>query len=116
MIQIFFQSKIITTVVSYFSSNYVFYWNQFFPTTKLEYPPTFDSRIVCYPSEKNLRDYLSWRQVDCHINNLYNCCFWNLVKSGKTTTEAEARLKVKLELIISIVLTRLFHLGNFIRC
>lgn len=27
--------------------------------------PTFDGRAVCYPSWENLRDYLSWRQVDC---------------------------------------------------
>ncbi|OAP65061.1 hypothetical protein AYL99_01033 [Fonsecaea erecta] len=26
--------------------------------------PTFDGRAVCYPSWANLRDYLSWRQVD----------------------------------------------------
>lgn len=27
--------------------------------------PTFDGRAVCYPTWENLRDYLSWRQVDC---------------------------------------------------
>lgn len=31
----------------------------------LAWLPTFDGRAVCYPSERNLRDYLSWRQVDC---------------------------------------------------
>ena len=25
----------------------------------------FDGRVVLYPTEKNLRDYLSWRQADC---------------------------------------------------
>lgn len=39
---------------------------------------------MLYPSDRTLRDYLSWRQVDTHINNLYNTCFWCLVKSGKT--------------------------------
>jgi tRNA(His) 5'-end guanylyltransferase len=31
----------------------------------LQYAPQFDGRVVCYPSLKNLRDYLSWRQADC---------------------------------------------------
>lgn len=41
-----------------------------------------------------MRDYFSWRQVDCHINNLYNTAFWGLViKGGMGRTEAERRLK-----------------------
>ncbi|KAK4762681.1 hypothetical protein SAY86_008449 [Trapa natans] len=40
-----------------------------------------------------LQDYLAWRQVDCHINNQYNTCFWMLVKSGKTKAEAQKCLK-----------------------
>lgn len=27
--------------------------------------PSFDGRAVQYPSVQNLRDYMSWRQVDC---------------------------------------------------
>eukprot|EP00026_Physarum_polycephalum_P014727 Phypoly_transcript_15274.p1 GENE.Phypoly_transcript_15274~~Phypoly_transcript_15274.p1 ORF type:complete len:281 (+),score=37.75 Phypoly_transcript_15274:70-843(+) len=87
------ESKIITNIVSYFTSNFVFQWPQFFPSTPLLYPPTFDARAVCYPAPENLRDYLSWRQVDCHINNMYNTCFWALVGSGKTNVEAENILK-----------------------
>lgn len=50
---------------------------------------------MLYPKKKILLDYLSWRQADCHINNLYNTTFWNLVlKGGMTTTEAEDALKV----------------------
>lgn len=49
---------------------------------ELLYPPVFDARCVCYPSLQTIRDYLSWRQADCHINNLYNTCFWALVDSG----------------------------------
>eukprot|EP00128_Syssomonas_multiformis_P001814 Colp12_sorted_trinity150504_noHs@18769 len=86
-------SKISTNIVSFFSSCFVFYWTKFFGTYELKYPPTFDARVVCYPSEKNLRDYLSWRQADCHINNLYNTCFWALVHSGQTNKEAEDTLK-----------------------
>jgi tRNA(His) guanylyltransferase len=55
----------------------------------------FDGRAVCYPTDHNLRDYLAWRQADVHINNLYNTCFWALVSSGKTTTEAHEALKVR---------------------
>ncbi|KAL7780184.1 hypothetical protein CFE70_010206 [Pyrenophora teres f. teres 0-1] len=56
--------------------------------------PSFDGRAVLYPSDDNLRDYLSWRQVDCHINNLYNTTFWTLVqKGGMGAREAEQRLK-----------------------
>jgi tRNA(His) guanylyltransferase len=44
--------------------------------------PSFDARLVSYPNLKSLRDYFSWRQVDCHINNLYNYCFWLLVCGG----------------------------------
>ena len=31
--------------------------------------PVFDGRAVLYPSETAVKDYLSWRQVDTHINN-----------------------------------------------
>uniref|UniRef100_A0A8K9WZ61 Probable tRNA(His) guanylyltransferase n=1 Tax=Oncorhynchus mykiss TaxID=8022 RepID=A0A8K9WZ61_ONCMY len=50
------------------------------------YPPGFDGRVVLYPSNRNLRDYLSWRQADCHVNNLYNTVFWTLVQKGGLTT------------------------------
>ncbi|KAK9728187.1 tRNA-histidine guanylyltransferase 1-like [Basidiobolus ranarum] len=87
------ESKICSTIVSIFTANYVFYWNEYMPDVPLQYPPCFDGRIVLYPSDENLRDYLSWRQADCHINNLYNTCFWTIVQSGVTETEAEAKLR-----------------------
>ncbi|TPP58513.1 tRNA(His) guanylyltransferase [Fasciola gigantica] len=58
-------SKLSSTVVSLFASSYVFEWPNFFPETQLLYPPAFDSRVVLYPTNSTLRDYLSWRQVDC---------------------------------------------------
>jgi hypothetical protein len=59
-------SKIMTTVVSTFTAYYVGLWSQYFPDKILTSPmPTFDGRCVCYPSVGNLRDYMSWRQVDC---------------------------------------------------
>ncbi|KAI1136105.1 tRNA guanylyltransferase [Hypoxylon sp. FL0543] len=76
-------SKIVTTIVSTFTAYYIHLWSSYFPDTPLSPPlPSFDGRAVCYPSVQNLRDYMSWRQVDCHINNLYNTTFWSLVQLG----------------------------------
>lgn len=87
-------SKLMTHVASQFSSSYVFYWKEYFAEQPLLYPPGFDGRVVLYPSNRNLRDYLSWRQADCHVNNLYNTAFWTLIqKGGLTTVQAEDRLK-----------------------
>jgi len=87
-------SKLSTNIVSLFSSCFVFYWNKYFVGTQLLYPPTFDARTVLYPDLRNIKDYLSWRQADCHINNLFNTCFWMLVlKGGLTKTDAEEKLK-----------------------
>lgn len=86
-------SKILSTVNSLFTSSYVFFWSHFIPQKQLLYPPTFDARIVLYPADRNLRDYLSWRQADTHINNLYNTVFWKLViDDRKSNTDAEAEL------------------------
>lgn len=87
-------SKLMTNIVSLFSSSFVFNWSKFFPDQPLAYPPTFDGRVILYPDRQNIRDYLSWRQADCHINNLYNTCFWMLVlKGGLSKVQAEQKLK-----------------------
>ncbi|KAI0566931.1 tRNAHis guanylyltransferase [Gracilaria domingensis] len=87
------ESKILSTVVSMFTSAYVVNWKKHMDTD-LEEPPTFDGRIVLYPTTKHLRDYLSWRQADTHINNLFNTAFWALVsQGGKSLREAEKVLK-----------------------
>ncbi|KAI1459490.1 tRNA guanylyltransferase [Annulohypoxylon moriforme] len=76
-------SKIVSTIVSTFTAYYIHLWATYFPDTPLSPPlPSFDGRAVCYPNVQNLRDYMSWRQVDCHINNLYNTTFWSLVQIG----------------------------------
>ncbi|KAJ2103379.1 tRNA-histidine guanylyltransferase 1-like, partial [Coemansia sp. RSA 922] len=86
-------SKLITLLVSKFTAAYVFYWNEFFPDTPLQFPPAFDGRVVVYPSDRIMRDYLCWRQADCHINNMYNTCFWLLVnQGGMSQRDAEKRL------------------------
>ncbi|KAL2240984.1 tRNA(His) guanylyltransferase 1 [Sesamum indicum] len=86
-------SEIVSAVVSFFSSMYAMKWNEFFRHKEMKYPPYFDGRAVCYPSCEILLDYLAWRQVDCHINNQYNTCFWMLVKSGTSKREAQHYLK-----------------------
>jgi tRNA(His) guanylyltransferase len=88
--------KIISSITSTFTASYIANWPSFLPTTPLSLDslPTFDGRAVCYPTEAILRDYLSWRQVDTHINNLYNTAFWALVQQGeKSTSEAHSLLK-----------------------
>ncbi len=109
------RDKLVSTVASTFTAAYIFNWNEYFnkhpdgiassATPEAQglarsqpldpaYLPTFDARAITYPTTKNLRDYLSWRQVDCHINNLYNTTFWALVQQGGlSTTGAEDKLK-----------------------
>ncbi|KAG0054901.1 hypothetical protein BGZ83_010125 [Gryganskiella cystojenkinii] len=88
------ESKIVSTVVSLFTSAYVYYWNDYFTDSKRPlYPPVFDGRAVLYPSEVEVKDYFAWRQADTHINNLFNTSFWALVeKGGMTPKAAEVRL------------------------
>ena len=128
------QAKILTTVTSLFTSSYVFNWSRYLPETPLKCPPTFDGRIVLYPSEKEVRDYFSWRQADgmsfsmpvirfeltykhahvAHINNLYNTTFWALVQQGgETTAQSHESLRVRfeLEIIAEIVLSLNFPSG-----
>ncbi|KAL4997874.1 Thg1 C terminal domain-containing protein [Aspergillus recurvatus] len=89
-------AKLVTTIVSTFTAHYIHQWGNYFPNTPLQPPhlPSFDGRAVVYPTTRNLRDYMSWRQVDCHINNLYNTTFWMMVlKGGMSNTDAENELK-----------------------
>lgn len=81
------QNKITSVIVSSFTSAFVYYWTKYFTshssdgliqTVKLQYPPAFDGRCILYPNENLVIDYLKWRQVDCHINNLYNTTFYAL--------------------------------------
>ncbi|SBS81086.1 tRNAHis guanylyltransferase, putative [Plasmodium ovale curtisi] len=79
-------NKLLSNLVSYFTSCFMFNWNFYFDQ-KLMYPPSFDGRIIVYPTEKEIKDYLSWRQIDCHINTQYNECFWNLILKCNYTKE-----------------------------
>ncbi|XP_003370783.1 putative histone deacetylase family protein [Trichinella spiralis] len=86
--------KFVSTITSLFTSNYIFQWNFHFNDNRpLIWAPCFDGRVVLYPTDENLTDYLKWRQADCHINNLYNTVFWKLVNEGQLKpAEAEKRL------------------------
>ncbi|BGP15118.1 hypothetical protein JCM10213_006550 [Rhodosporidiobolus nylandii] len=88
-------SKLITLVTSVFTSAYVALWPRYFPNSSLdlEHLPVFDGRVVQYVTETEIRDYVRWRQVDTHINNLYNTCFWALVlQGGRSEFEANKEL------------------------
>lgn len=67
-------SKIESSIVSLFTSAYVFYWPTFFPDLAMSYPPSFDSRAVLYPADQQVRDYFAWRQADsespCEVEGL----------------------------------------------
>ncbi|KAL0055109.1 hypothetical protein WJX82_007102 [Trebouxia sp. C0006] len=87
-------AKLISVIVSAFTASFVQCWSRFFPDLPLKSLPIFDGRTVCYPNDAVLRDYLSWRQADTHINNQYNTCFWTLIQQdGKTPSEAQQLLK-----------------------
>lgn len=59
---------------TYYNSN----WSRFFgdpslgQPTERKYDAWFDARPKEYPNCSSVIDYFRWRQVDCHINNLYN--------------------------------------------
>ncbi|KAI1774772.1 tRNA guanylyltransferase [Hypoxylon cercidicola] len=106
-------SKIVSTVVSTFTAYYIYLWPTYFQDQLLSPPlPSFDGRAVCYPSVQNLRDYMSWRQVDCHINNIYNTTFWSLVQlGGMDAKDAENLLKGTLSADKNEILFSKFHIN-----
>ena len=57
-------SKLVSTLTSLFTASYVLGWPTHFPETPLRYAPSFDGRIVPYPSAREVRDYFAWRQAD----------------------------------------------------
>ncbi|AET38151.1 tRNA guanylyltransferase Ecym_2419 [Eremothecium cymbalariae DBVPG len=89
------KDKLCSLFVSLFTANYVALWGKFFVDMPLNNKclPCFDSRCVSYPNLQTVKDYLCWRFVDTHINNLYNTVFWNLIiKCNLTAVEAENKL------------------------
>jgi tRNA(His) guanylyltransferase len=89
------ESKLVSNIVSLFTGHYCMGWKSFF-NQDLKLVPSFDARAVLYPNDNTLRDYVSWRQVDCHINNLYNTCFWALLQDPKRNlTENQVQIILK---------------------
>lgn len=68
-------NKLVSLTAALFAAAFTRHWNHFFPDTSLLTDQAFDARAVLYPSTTTLRHYLSWRQVDCHVNNLFNSTF-----------------------------------------
>jgi len=76
------ETKIATTFASFFTGAFVMNWSTFFPGNPLTMVPHFDGRAMGYPTLDILKDYLAWRQVDCHKNSLSNTTYWTLVQEG----------------------------------
>lgn len=57
------ESKLVSSFASFFASSFVLLWPWYFPDTPLLEAPAFDARALVLPTDANLRDYLSWRQV-----------------------------------------------------
>lgn len=70
--------KITSMLPVIFATFYNSNWDRFFgdsdkgPVTKKRYDAWFDARPKEYPNYSAVIDYFRWRQIDCHINNLYN--------------------------------------------
>lgn len=70
--------KITSVLASIFTAAYNSNWDKFFKNpllgeiTDKTCSAHFDARPKEYPNYRAVIDYFRWRQVDCHINNLYN--------------------------------------------
>jgi tRNA(His) guanylyltransferase len=84
--------KITSTVVSIFTASFVANWQRILGPLEMKKLPIFDGRLVQYPTINQVLDYFAWRQADCHINNLYNTCFWALVHDGVSNQDASRQL------------------------
>lgn len=70
--------KITSMLPVVFATFYNSNWDRFFnnpaqgEVTPRKYDAWFDARPKEYPNYRTVIDYFRWRQIDCHINNLYN--------------------------------------------
>jgi tRNA(His) guanylyltransferase len=55
------EDKILSCLISLFSSSYALNFNLYFENQKPLKTPSFDGRIILYPSLEDLKAYLSWR-------------------------------------------------------
>jgi hypothetical protein len=61
----------------------------------LKYAPQFDARVVAYPTLRNIRDYLSWRQADCSCSVLSGLLSRRKATSTTSTTRASGPLSTQ---------------------
>jgi tRNA(His) guanylyltransferase len=76
------RDHILSSIVSTFTASFVLQWRQFFAGVRLAGPPSFDARAVLYSHFGLVRDYVSWRQADAHVNCLYNYTLCVLMRTG----------------------------------
>ena len=62
--------KVLSTIVSLFSSAFMFYFDKYFIDTRIVIIPSFEAKVVLLPSLGDVKAYISYRQVDCHVENL----------------------------------------------
>jgi tRNA(His) guanylyltransferase len=86
------RDRLLSAIVSTFTSTFVLSWPLFFEAIPLRLLPSFDARAVLYSSFRVVRDYLSWRQADSHINALYNYTLCVLMRTGLDGPTATALL------------------------
>lgn len=79
------RDKLTSCICSLFSSTYTLQYSHHFGTPP-SYPPHFDARTILYPTADTLHDYLRWRQVDCHINHLYNLTYTHMRQRANQPT------------------------------
>lgn len=70
--------RLSSLITSSFTNAYNRNWNNHFLGYSHEinkeqvYKAWFDGRAKEYPDRESVINYFKWRQIDCHINNLYN--------------------------------------------
>lgn len=70
--------KITSMLPVVFATRYNSRWDHYFgdpsrgTVTKKSYDAWFDARPKEYANYRSVINYFRWRQIDCHINNLYN--------------------------------------------
>lgn len=63
--------KLTSVLTSVFGAHYNDNFDKFF-LYRQKHSARFDARIKEYANCKTVIEYFRWRQVDCHVNNLYN--------------------------------------------
>ncbi|GJU66125.1 tRNA(His) guanylyltransferase 1-like protein isoform X1 [Tanacetum coccineum] len=80
-------SKLVSVIVSLFTSSYRMKWTEFFPNKDMRSGAFFEGEVLCLKRTSDIQAYLAFKQRECYENNLTNTCFWKLVASGKSEQE-----------------------------